>query len=263
MKQGITYTVIVLLTCLVSLDFALCDDYQTGPGDVLKITVYDNADLGAKVRISDAGTIVLPLLGKIDINKLTIDEITERLTTLLADGYLVHPQVNVFVEEYRSKKVVVLGSIRRPGIVELTGAITFLELISRSGGLGKDAGGTATIQRTLTDGDKIDVIDLLALLEQGDLSQNLMINDGDTVFISKAGMCYITGEVGKPGTYPCGDKATVLKLIALSGGFTGKASKSGVNIVRIVDNKKTVIEDVDLSLPLQHNDVVVVPESFF
>jgi polysaccharide export outer membrane protein len=263
MKKTILWCCWVLLTSLTVTGFALGDDYQTGPGDVLNIIVYDNDDLKAKVRISDTGTIVMPLLGKIDIKKLTIDQITEKITRLLADGYLVNPQVNVFVEEYRSKKVVVLGSVRQPGIIELSGSITFLELISRSGGLDKDAGETATIQRKSSKGEKIIVIDLKGLIEKGDISQNATISDGDTVFVSKAGMCYITGEVEAPGTYPCGDKATVLKLVALSGGFTGKASKSGISIVRMVDNKKTVLKSVDLYTPLEHNDVLVVPESFF
>lgn len=240
------------------------DDYRTGPGDVLNITVYDNDDLKTKVRISENGTIVMPLLGRIDINRLTVDQVTEKITSLLADGYLVNPQVNVFVVEYRSKKVVVLGNVRHPGIIELNGSITFLELISKAGGLEKDAGDTATIQRKSAGGKKeVIVVDLRALLEKGNVSQNVAINDGDTVFISKAGMCYITGEVETPGTYPCGENTTVLKLIALSGGFTGKASKSSVNIVRIVGNEKTVLEDVSLDTFLKHDDVVVVPESFF
>jgi polysaccharide export outer membrane protein len=262
-KEAVITFLLVLLTGMGTAGVVHGGDYQTGPGDVLKIIVYDNDDLTAKVRISDAGTIVMPLLGKIDISSMTIDQITEKITRLLADGYLVKPQVNVFVEAYRSKKAVVLGNVRNPGLVELSGPITFLELVSRSGGLAKDAGGTATIQRAHGKGEKVTIIDLRALIEEGDLSQNVMIGDGDTVFVSKAGMCYITGEVKNPGTYPCGEKATVLKLVALSGGFTGKAAKGGVNIVRIVNNKKTVLEDVDLYTPLEHNDVLVVPESFF
>ncbi len=101
MKKTILWCCWVLLASLTVTGFALGDDYQTGPGDVLNIIVYDNDDLKAKVRISDTGTIVMPLLGKIDIRKLTIDQITEKITRLLADGYLVNPQVNVFVEEYQ------------------------------------------------------------------------------------------------------------------------------------------------------------------
>ena len=262
----------IFLTFLVALNLSLvllgtssrADDYRMGPGDVLNITVYDNDDLKTKVRISENGTIVMPLLGRVDIDRLTVDQVTEKITSLLSDGYLVNPQVNVSVVEYRSKKVVVLGNVRHPGIIELNGSITFLELVSKSGGLEKDAGDTAAIQRESADGKKeVIVVDLRALIEKGNVSQNVAINDGDTVFISKSGMCYITGEVETPGTYPCGEKTTVLKLIALSGGFTGKASKSSVNIVRIIENQKTVLEDVSLDTFLKHDDVVVVPESFF
>lgn len=259
----LSYLLIIGFGWMYSVEVGICDDYKTGPGDVLNITVYDNADLSAKVRISPGGTIVMPMLGKIDIDKMTIDQITEKITKLLAHGYLVNPQVSIFVEDYRSKRVVVLGSVRSPGITELNRPITFLELISKAGGLEKDAGDTATIQRDGGSGKKVIVIDLRALIDKGDVSQNVMISDGDTVFVSKANMCYITGEVKAPGTYPCGENSTVLKMVALSGGFTGKASKSSVNIVRIVDNKKVTLTDIDLDTAIKNNDVVVVPESFF
>jgi polysaccharide export outer membrane protein len=259
------------LVAAISLVLCLCfstlwaEDYLIGPGDVLSISVYDNEDLTTKVRVSTAGTIVMPLLGQIEVQGVTVNAITDKLTRLLADGYLVNPQVNIFVEEYRSKKVVILGNVRAPGLIELSGSINFLELVSKAGGLDKDAGDTATIQREKndTEASSVIVIDLLALIEKGDLSQNVQIKDGDTVFISKAGMCFITGEVDNAGTYSCGDGTTVLRLVALAGGFTGKASKSRIKVVRIVNNEKKVFEDVDLYTPLQDNDVVVVPESFF
>ncbi len=102
------------------------------------------------------------------------------------------------------------------------------------------------------------------MIEGGDLSQNVRIRDGDTVVISKSGMCYVTGEVKKPGSYPCGERSTVLKLVALANGFTGKASKSSVRIVRMVNGEKTIMKDVDLDTTFVYdNDVIVVPESFF
>jgi polysaccharide export outer membrane protein len=252
----------VLCLCFSNLQ---AEDYLVGPGDVLAISVYDNDDLATKVRVSTSGTIVMPLLGQVEVQGKTVNGITDTITNLLADGYLVTPQVNIFVEEYRSKKVVILGNVRTPGLIKLSGPTNFLELVSQAGGLEKDAGDTATIQRVKKDGEatKVLVVDLLALIEKGDLSQNVPILDGDTVFISKAGMCFITGQVQSPGTYSCGDGTTVLKLVALAGGFNGKASKSGIRIVRIVDNEKTVFKDVDLYTRLLNNDVVVVPESFF
>lgn len=262
MKEFCLFICFILICCS---SLSLAQSYLVGPGDVLDISVYDNEDLKTKVRVSALGTIVMPLLGQVDVQGKTVNEITNHITALLADGYLVSPQVNVFIQEYRSKKVVVLGNVNSPGLIKLSGPTNFLELISQAGGLDRDAGDTATIQRKSASDEKthVIVVDLLALIEKGDLSQNVSIHDGDTVFISKAGMCYITGEVSKAGTYACNDGTTVLKLVALAGGFTGKASKRSIRIVRLVENEKRIYKDVDLYTKLQNNDVVVVPESFF
>jgi len=180
----------------------------------------------------------------------------------LADGYLVHPMVNVFVNEFRSKNVVVLGQVNTPGLIELRGPTTLLQLLSKAGGLKEDSGDTATIKRDKNGRKEVIVVNLVALF-RGTLTSNLSIHDGDIVVVSKGGMCYVTGEVKSPGVYPCKNQATVLKLIALAGGFNGKAAKSSVNIVRVVDGKKTIIKDVDLQTSLLPNDVIVVPEGFW
>ena len=238
-------------------------EYKLGPGDVILISVYDHKDLETKVRINENGKIIMPLIGAVEVGGLSISDATEKIRALLADGYIVNPQVNVFVEDYRSKKVVVLGQVNKPGLIELDRATSFLELISKAGGLSKEAGDTATIKRSLDGKTEIITIDLLSLVEKGDLSQNIPIYDGDTVNVSKAGMCFVTGEVKQPGTYKCGEDTTILKIVALSGGFTGKAAKGGVRIVRVVDGKKTLLKDVALDTKLVEDDVIVVPESFF
>lgn len=254
----------ILLLALSVAGFSYGADYLIGPGDVLDITVYDNDDLETKVRVGPDGKIVMPLLGRVEVRDLTVSRISGKIAELLADGYLINPQVNVFVKEYGSKKVVILGRVRSPGLIELSGPITFLELISKAGGLEHDVGDTAAIKRKENGEDKLIMIDLVSLIEGGDLTQNVPILDGDTVLIAKSGMCYVAGEVKKPGSYPCGDGSTVLKLIALANGFTGKASKSSVRIVRVVNGEKTVLTDVDLDTTVVFdNDVIVVPESFF
>jgi polysaccharide export outer membrane protein len=266
---GLRKTISVVLASLflfvVSIEIGTGAEYLVGPGDVISITVYDNDDLTTRVMVNDNGQIVMPLLGQIKVGNLSTPGISKEITDLLADGYIINPQVNVFIEEYRSKKVVILGRVRMPGLFELSGDISFLELISKAGGLAADAGDTATIKRTTGDGknNNVILIDLLALIERGDITQNVQIMDGDTVNISKAGMCFVTGQVRAPGTYPCGDGSTVLKIIALSGGFNGKASKSSVRIVRIVNGEKKMMKDVALDTRLRQDDVIVVPESFF
>ena len=253
-----------ILLLFFSECFAGTGGYVVGEGDVLKITVYDHPDLETKVRVNGDGQILMPLLGHVDVAGLTVSQISRKLAQMLADGYLVDPQVNVFIEEYGSKKAVILGMVNKPGLYELSGPTTLLELISKAGGLAKDAGNKITIKRVKLGGRKEVInIDLKALMEGGDISLNVQIKDKDNVFVSKAGMVYVTGEVEEPDAYKIDEGATVIKAIALAGGFTGKAAKGKVKIIRMVDGKKVVLENVQMDTPILPEDVIVVPESFF
>jgi polysaccharide export outer membrane protein len=238
------------------------------PGTVLKITVYEHDDLASVVQVTDDGTVVLPLIGKVHVNNMTIPQVTAKITEELADGYINKPQVNVFVENFRNRKVTVLGQVNKPGLQEFSGQTTLLEIISGAGGLAADAGDTVSIKRMDGDKEKVIEIDLKSLVTGGDLSQNIPIQENDSIYVSKSGMCFITGQVEKPGTYPCGADTTVLKLVALAGGFTGKANKSGALITRIVINKETQAKEkqtfkAGLDAKLIADDVLVVRESFF
>ena len=257
-------TAVLLYLLLAASPLLAAKNYIVGPGDVLNISVYDNIDMTTTVQIAPDRTIVMPLLGRVAVKDLTVSQVGEKLTRLLADGYLVNPQVNVFIKEFRSKKVFVLGQVRQPGLIELSGPISLLELLSKVGGLEKDAGDTATIKRTLEGKDQILPINLHNLINGRDLSQNYPIQDGDTVMVSKSAMCYVTGEVTRPGSYPCGKRSTVLQMIALANGFNGKAAKGRVRIVRQENGKKKIYKNVELdSTIVLDNDVIVVPESFF
>lgn len=238
-------------------------DYILGPGDVLKISVYDNEDLLTIARVSDEGNIQLPLIGLVPVQEKTATQAATFIAELLADGYIINPQVNVFIEEFRSKKAIVLGQVKNPGLIEMSGPITFLELISKAGGLAAEFGETATIKRKQKGKDEVILIDLKSLIEGGDLTQNIPIIDRDTIYVGKAGMCYITGEVKSPDAYKCGNNITVLKIITLAGGLTGKASRSSIRVIRSVDGKQKIFEDVSMDMLVQPDDVIVIPESFF
>jgi polysaccharide export outer membrane protein len=245
------------------LPAARAADYILGPGDVIKITVYDNDDLLTVARVSDDGYILMPLLGQVKVEGQSVNQAASHIGGLLADGYLVNPQVNIFVQEFRSKKAIVLGLVNKPGLIEMSGPVTLLELISQAGGLAEDYGETATIKRQGSTSNEVILVDLKKLVEGGDLSQNIAIQDGDTVYVGKAGMCYVTGEVKTPNAYKCSDNITVLKMITLAGGFTGKAAKSNVRVVRKVNGDDILFEKVEMDMVLQPDDVIIVPESFF
>jgi polysaccharide export outer membrane protein len=222
--------------------------------------------LTTTVQVNADQSILVPLLGQVSVKGLPIPQISKKLEDLYADGYLINPQANVFIEEYRSRKAIILGHIHKPGLYNLRGATTFLELISKAGGLTEDAGGKAMIKRKKSaDGpeEKIITIDLEALIERGDMSLNVSVMDGDSIYINKAGFFFITGEVKKPDSYKWEKDTTVIKAITMAGGLTAKASADDIRIIRKIDQKKKILERNKMDEPVLPDDVIVIPESFF
>lgn len=241
-------------------------NYRVGAGDVLKVDVYDNPDLSTTVRVSADGIIQFPLIGEVFIGRMNVSQVADTLAKKLSNGYIVNPQVSVFVQEFRSKKAVIMGPVASPGLYELSGPVTLLELISKAGGLTDAAGDLLTVKRKTADGnqeEKIISVDLKGLLERGDASQDIPIMDGDTVHVAKAGMVYVTGQVKRPNAYQVGGNATVLKAITMAGGFTSIAAESKVKIIRKEGGVEKVLKKVPLDTRVQYDDVIVVPESFF
>ena len=194
----------VLVFCLAA-DISCAEDYRVGEGDILEITVYDHPEMTATVRVGAEGKITVPLLDSVQVAGMTTGQVSQHLTALLADGYIVNPQVNVFIKTYRERKAVILGQVQQPGLYELRDKTTLLELISQAGGLTEQAGDFATLKREgmkEKDGKVEEMeIDLDRLVEQGDTNLNIPIIDGDKIFIVKAGVFYVTGEVTKPDSY--------------------------------------------------------------
>lgn len=262
LRKKICSTIALLFLCLFSMPLWAAD-YMIGPEDVLDISVYDHPEMTSTVRVDGKGSVVLPLLDSVEVAGMTVGEMSKKLTVLLADGYIVNPQVNVFVKEFRDQKAVVLGQVSKPGLYELRPKTTLLELISQAGGLTREAGDLATLKRETAVGTEEIKIDLDRLVEQGDTSLNVQIMDGDKIFIVKAGEFFVTGEVKKPDSYKYQDELTLIKAIALAGGFTDTASPDNVNIVRKIDGKEEVIKRARLDEGILPDDVIVVPESFF
>lgn len=242
-------------------------DYLLGPSDVIKISVFRQDDLSLTVRVDGEGMIVYPLLGQIKAAGLSVSQLGEKISALLADGYIKKPQVSVFVQEFRGKKATILGNIKEPGLYELQGYTTLLELISKAGGLTKEAGGQAVIKRGVNTNiggvEHVLTVDLRRLVEQGDTSENVEVKDGDSVFINKAGIFFVTGEVKKPDAYKIEPGTSVIKAVTIAGGFTDRASRGGVNIIRQAEGKEVVLTKVTMDELVMPDDVIVVPETFF
>lgn len=249
-------------------------DYIIGPQDVLKIQVWDHPDLEREVHVSREGEFSYPLIGKVHAEGLTVAELEKEITSRLSGRYIINPQVAVTVKEFRSKKVFVLGEVGARGTYPLTGETTLLEILAQAGGPTPEAGREVIVVRPRNNARKsnptpveearegeVVVLDLRKLME-GDISQNIYLRDGDTVYVSKAQYYYVFGEVKKPGRYVLEKGATVLKAITTAGGVTEKAAVNRTKVVREKEGVRAKLK-VKMTDPVLPEDIVMVPESFF
>ena len=263
--------IIVVFASFGMLSFtAHSQEYVIGAGDLLKITVYDNPDLTTEARVSNDGKITFPLIGEVHVSGITASEIERMIGLFLEDGYIVKPQVSVFIAEYKSKKVSVLGEVAKPGLVILPGKSTLLEVISDAGGITLNAGETLTIQRKANSAateksgsnEIVEVVDLKKLFEEGDVTANVSVVDGDSIYVPKAAFVYVNGEVKSPGAYKITKGLTVHKSITLAGGFTPKASQRRTKIIRKAGKQEETMR-AKMDDLVQPDDIILVPESWF
>lgn len=256
----------LVLTVLWWAGTPFAEDYVLGKDDIVKITVYGHQDLTTIAQVSGEGVINLPLIGAVHALGLTTSQVSRKVTELLADGYIVNPHVSVFIEEYRSRKTIIMGQVNRPGVYPLSGNTSLLELLSKAGGPTREAGDKAVIKRkAVTPGrlDSIVTVDLRKLLEEGDTASDIPLIDGDSVYVVKAEVFYVTGEVKKPDAFRYEEGTTVIKAATMAGGFTDKAAPGRIKIIRKVGGKERIIEKAEMEEPVQPDDIIVVPESFW
>jgi polysaccharide export outer membrane protein len=247
-------------------------DYVIGPQDVVTIQVYDQADLGGKYSVEADGTFSFPLIGRVKAGGQTLRALEQDLKSKLADGYFRNPQVTVAIEQYRSQRVFVMGEVRQPGPVPLTGGMTLIEALARAGSPTFTASGEVAIVRSSQDvrgpvlpgqNSGSDVFRAsIKELEGGALSQNLELRDGDTVFVPRAETIYVFGQVRTPGAYGVQANMTVLQALSLAGGVTEHGASGRIRVVRSEDGAKKEIK-VKLTDLVRPGDTVIVPERFF
>jgi polysaccharide export outer membrane protein len=252
-------------------------EYKIGAQDLLDISVFGLDDLNRTVRVSEDGTITLPLLGEIKVGGLTKTGLEKKLSGLLEEKYLHNPQVTVFIREHQSTRVSVLGAVRNPGLYDLLGRETLMQIISQAGGLTTEAGDEIIIMRQREDGMsnslKISIDDLFV---KGDATLNVPLQPSDiiNVPIDKTVFVYVMGQVRNPGVLEVkrSNIPTLLQAIAQAGGFSERASKGRVLIkrrdekgreIKIKVNVKSIIKRRKKDIQLLENDVIFVPEKAF
>jgi len=268
---------LALCVVLLSGQEKFTQEYRVGPKDLLEISVFGADELSRTVRVSEDGKVTLPLLGEVLVDGLTKSELEKKLADLLGEKYVQNPQVTVFIREYQSKRVSVLGAVEKPGPYQLLGRLTLMQIVSEAGGLTRDAGSDIIIIRQLLDGTSTSLrISIDDLFLKGDAKLNVPLEPGDIVNIpvDKLVAVYVFGQVKNPGALQVKRSAipTLLQAIAQAGGFTERASRGGVVIKRkdetgkeqeIKVNVRRILSNKQKDVPLLENDTVYVPESLF
>jgi len=215
---------IILTTLFLSAQEIEKTDYKIGPKDLLEISVFGLDELNRTERVSEEGKITLPLLGEIDVEGLTKGEVEKKISKLLEEKYLQNPQVSVFIAEYQSKMVSVLGAVQTPGRLELLGRQTVMDILAKAGGLTSEAGNEIYVMRRRADGSNSSIkisIDELILNGKAELNIPLEADDVINIPIDKVVQIYVMGKVGNPGAFNVKRSMipTLLRAIAQAGGF--------------------------------------------
>ena len=274
-----------LMMSVLSAGRTSSKDYRIGPDDLIEVTVFEDEKLNKVVRVSSQGNVNLPLIGVLRVRGLTGSEMEKEIRDLLAEKYLQDPHVSVFIKEYHNQRISMLGAVTKPGVYDVTGEKTVLDLLSLAGGIRDDAGKMLFLIRPpKMDEDaakkgmepeaetaKTFTAELEELLIKGNLSLNFTLEHGDVINIPPAGKVFVGGLVQNPGGFTINKTMTLTQAIAVAGGLSVKADGSETRIFRYSgrgDQKEVLtfnayaIEKGQTGDPyLQENDVIFVPRS--
>jgi polysaccharide biosynthesis/export protein len=262
-------------------------NYVLGPEDQIIIRAFRAEELSDKpIQITGDGYINLPMIGKVKAAGLTVGGLETDLTERLKN-YVLEPQVTVFVAEYHSQPISVVGSVAKPGVIQLQGRKNLIEVIALAGGLTTDAGNTIFMTRELSAGRipvpgavddangrfSVATVNLRAVMEARNPQDNVLVETNDVISIPKAQLFYVVGEVQRPGGYALNEKDSIslLQAVALAGGLTGKASAKKAKILHqnhdqanrteLATNVKKILEGTAPDIQLRADDILFVPNS--
>jgi polysaccharide export outer membrane protein len=234
--------------------------YVLSPGDVLEVSVYGVPDLTQKTRIGSTGDINLPLVNTIHIGGMHIEDAQARIEQALRNGnYLTNPHVTLLVTEYGSG-VELMGEVARPGIYPVLGSRRLFDILSAAGGTTPSAGKEVTIANRANHTQRLV---LLSNDPQKAMDADVLVYQGETVFVSRAGVIYVVGEVLQPSGFMMENKTeyTALRAIAMAHGTTKFAKLSQARIVRRDgDGVTDILVPLDKIVQSKAPDVKLLPE---
>lgn len=274
------------------------EDYRIGPNDVIEVQIENMPDVSKTYRVTAAGTFLMSYAGRISAAKKTTEELAQLIAEKLRGDYLKDPKVTVAVKEFNSRSFFIQGSVRSPGVYQIEGRPSVLELITLASGLNDTHGATAYIIRrikapfpaepqpvstsdkskqtgampeTADDAPKYELksANINALL-RGQFEQDIFLEPGDIVNIPPGDVFFVAGEVNQPGSFPLKEGTTLRQAISLAQGTNYKAALDKCIIFRETSSNKREEVRVDVGavmngkkedVAIMGNDLIYVPNS--
>ena len=253
---------------LLAIGFALpasAKEYLLGSGDIVRISVYDQPDLTLETRIDENGAVNFPLIGTVTIAGETATNAQNRIAErLVKGGFVKNPQVNLVVVQYRSKQISVLGQVNRPGKYPLENVSTLTDVLAQAGGVSPTGADTLVLIRKPAGKPKtIKKIDTLALYLDGKVELDMDVLEDDIIYVPRAPLYYIYGEVQRPGSFRLERDMSVMQALSVGGGITLRGTQHGIQIRRRGADGKVMTIEPSLSENVLPDDVIYVKESLF
>ena len=244
-----------------STDIPVPVDYVIGPGDSVNIQLFGNQNQDYRFTVSRDGTITFPEIGPVNVAGLTYEQLRDAVTQRVSEQ-MIGVRASVTLGELRSIRVFVLGDVVRPGSICVTSLSTMTNALYTSGGV-KPVGSLRSIA-LMRGGNTISTLDLYDLLLRGDTRADARLMPGDAIFVPPVGATIaVDGEVRRPAIYEIKGERAVSELVSLAGGLTANANRTNLRLERVVPNRGTTVQDVDLSnggqTAVRDGDVLRVP----
>ncbi len=240
-------------------------EFRIGPGDTVRIQVYQNPDLTLETRVTENGMITFPIIGNVKIGGLTIAGAERAIADALSSGgYIKQPQVTVIPVQIRSTQVSVLGQVNRPGRYPLeTLNINVSEVLAIAGGIAPGGADVAIVTGTRDGKQFRKEINIRSMFLDNKMLDNLVVANGDVIYVDRAQTFYVYGEVQRPGSYRVEPGMTFRQALAQSGGPTVRGSERRLTVYRNSGDGKTASLSPNPNELVKPNDVIYVGESLF
>ena len=240
-------------------------EYRLGPGDVVRVTVYQSPDLSLETRVGETGVISYPLLGSVRLGGLSVAQAERAIADGLRSGnFLKQPQVSLLVVQVRGSQVSVLGQVNRPGRFPVeTADMRLTDMLATAGGIAPSGADIVTLVGTRNGQPFRKEMDLPSIVRSERRSDDVILQNGDVVYVERAPVVYIYGEVQRPGAMRLERGMTVMQALATGGGLTLRGTEKGLRVHRKGSDGKIQVIQPSMDDPVRDGDVVYVRESLF